>query len=144
MRIVLDTNVLVSGLLGLYSYPARIIDMITLGRLQCVYDDRIMTEYREVLSRPKFQAVISTRERRDILDYVARTGIHVVAGPLGNDIPAAPDPDDVPFVEVAVAGRAEIIITGNVQHFSFFENQQWGIKILSPRDCYELVCTKLT
>ena len=144
MRIVLDTNVLVSGLLGLYSYPARIIDMITLGRLQCVYDDRIMAEYREVLSRPKFQAVISARERRDILDYVARAGIHVVAGPLGNDIPAAPGPDDVPFVEVAVAGGAEIIITGNVQHFSYVRNQQWGIKILSPRDCYELVCTKLT
>jgi len=143
LRIVLDTNVLGSGLLGLYSCPARIIDMITLGRLQCVYDDRIMAEYWEVLSRPKFQAVISARERRDILDYVARAGIHVVAGPLRKDAPASPDPDDVPFVEVAVAGGAEIIITGNVQHFSYVRNQQWVIKILSPRDCYELVCTKL-
>lgn len=139
MRIVLDTIVLVSGLLGLYSYPARIIDMISIGRLQCVYDDRIMAEYREVLSRPKFQSILSDKERQDILDYLARAGIHVVAGPLGKDISAGPDPD-VPFVEVAVAGSAELIITGNVKHFSHIEDQQWGIKIVSPRDCYELIC----
>lgn len=141
MRIVLDTNVLVSGLLGLYSYPARIIDMICIGRLQCAYDDRIMTEYREVLSRPRFQTVISEKERQDILDYLARTGIHVVAAPLGKDATVAPDPDDLPFVEVALAAGAEFIVTGNVKHFSYVQDQTWGIRIVSPRDCYGLICT---
>ena len=143
MKIVLDTNVLVSGLLGLYSYPARIIDMLTIGRLQCVYDDRIMAEYREMLSRPKFQSVISGKERQYILDYLAHAGLHVVAEPLGKVISAIPDPDDVIFVEVAVAGDAEFIITGNVKHFSYVEEQPWGIKIVSPRVCYELICRRI-
>ena len=116
--------------------------MITIGRLQCVYDDRIIIEYREVLSRPKFQSVISDKERQDILDYLVREGIHVVAGPLGKNISTTPDPDDVPFVEVAVAGSAELIITGNVKHFSYVEDQPWGIKIVSPRVCYELICRR--
>ncbi|MEF8943532.1 MAG: PIN domain-containing protein, partial [Desulfohalobiaceae bacterium] len=79
---MLDTNVLVSGLLGVYSYPARVMDLVTIGRLQCAFDDRIMTEYKDVLSRPKFKQAISDRERRDILGYIAHSGIHVVAGPL--------------------------------------------------------------
>lgn len=143
MRVVLDTNVLVSGLLGLYSYPARVIDMIILGQLQCIYDDRIMTEYRDVLSRPKLRPAISDKDRRDILDHLARSGIHVMASPVGGDVDAAPDPDDVPFAEVAVAGAAKLIITGNASHFSFFAGNQWGINIVSPRECYELLCSKL-
>lgn len=60
MRIVLDTNVLVSGLLGVYTYPARMMDMVVLGRLKCVYDDRIMMEYREVLSRRNSDRLFQT------------------------------------------------------------------------------------
>lgn len=140
MKIVLDTNVLVSGLLGVYSYPARVMDMVVLGRLECVYDDRIMMEYREVLSRPKFGQVISDRERWDILGYLAHSGIHVVAAPLGSEVEAAPDPADVPFVEVAVAGRADLLVTGNTQHFSFFPGNDRGIRVVSPRQCYNLIC----
>jgi putative PIN family toxin of toxin-antitoxin system len=140
VRIVLDTNVLVSGLLGVYTYPARMMDMVVLGRLKCVYDDRIMMEYREVLSRPKFRQVISDRERGDILGYLAHSGIHVVAAPLGREVQAAPDPADVPFVEVAVAGGADLIVTGNTQHFSFFADNERGIRVVSPRQCYNLIC----
>jgi putative PIN family toxin of toxin-antitoxin system len=140
--VVLDTNVLVSGLLGLYTYPARLIDMVYIGRLQCVYDDRIMTEYRDVLSRPRFTQVISDKERKDLLGYLAHSGRHVVAGPLGKSTISAQDPDDVPFVEVAVAGSAKHIVTGNASHFSFFYSNQWGITVLSPRECYELMCSE--
>lgn len=113
--------------------------MITIGRLQCAFDDRIMTEYKDVLSRPKFKQAISDKERRDILGYIAHSGIHVVAGPLGKKVAVAPDPDDVPFVEVAVAAGAKLIITGNTDHFSFFIDNEWGIRVVSPRECYDLL-----
>lgn len=113
--------------------------MVILGRLQCAYDDRIMTEYREVLSRPKFRRAISDKERRDILARIAHSGMHVLASPLGKEVAAAPDPDDVPFVEVAVASGAQLIITGNADHFSFLADNEWGIKVVSPRQCYDLI-----
>ena len=53
MRIVLDTNVLVSGLLNPNGTPGRILDLI-LGRyLTLLYDDRIIGEYSDVLARPQ-------------------------------------------------------------------------------------------
>lgn len=139
MRVVIDTNVLISGLLSLYSYPARVIDLVYVGRFHCVYDDRIMTEYTEVLSRPRFKNVISDKERKNLLAYVVHSGIHVLAGPLEDKTFSAPDPDDMPFVEAAVAGQADCVITGNKKHFSFFINNPWTIKVLSPRECYDLI-----
>jgi uncharacterized protein len=140
-RVVIDTNVLVSGLLGLYSYPARIIDLVYSGKFECVHDDRILMEYREVLSRPKFAQALSRSERDDLIDYLERFGHHVLAGPLGPLADAAPDPFDLPFAEAAVAGTARYIITGNIAHFAFFSANAWDIRILSPKDCYNLVCS---
>ncbi len=140
MRAVLDTNVLVSGLMGLFTYPARVVDMLYTGRFSCIFDDRIMAEYEEVLHRPKFAAAVSQREIRDLLGYMARTGVHVLAGPVKHTVDLAPDPDDLPFVEAAVAGRADFIITGNLTHFSFFEGNSFGIRLISPRQFYEEAC----
>ena len=140
VRVVVDTNVLVSGLLGVYSYPARIIDLVYSGRFHCVHDDRILMEYREVLSRPKFASAISEHERDDLIDYLERWGLHVLPAPLGPLAANAPDPFDLPFAEAAVAGQASYIITGNTAHFDFFTGNQWGIRVLNPKDCHALVC----
>ncbi len=140
MRAVLDTNVLVSGLMGIFTYPARVVDMLYLGRFSCIFDDRIMSEYNDVLSRPRFAEAVSEKELRDLLKYIARTGIHVLAGPVKGTVNLAPDPDDLPFVEAAVAGRADYIITGNHSHFLFFEGNTFGIRIVSPREFYEEAC----
>ena len=140
VRVVIDTNVLVSGLLGVYSYPARIIDLVYSGRFQCVHDDRILMEYREVLSRPKFASAISKHERDDLIDFLERWGLHVLPGPLGPLADSAPDPFDLPFAEAAVAGQTKYIITGNTAHFDFFSDNRWGIRVLTPKDCHALVC----
>ena len=54
MIVVVDTNVLVSGLLSAHGASARVLDLLTTGDLQAVYDDRIAAEYRQVLARPRF------------------------------------------------------------------------------------------
>jgi putative PIN family toxin of toxin-antitoxin system len=140
VRVVVDTNVLVSGLLGVYSSPARIIDLVYSGRFQCVHDDRILMEYREVLSRPKFASAISEHERDDLIDFLERWGLHILPGPLDPIAGSAPDPFDLPFAEAAVAGQASCIITGNTAHFDFFTGNQCGIRVLSPKECHTLVC----
>lgn len=67
----------------MYSFPARIFDLVYSGRFQCVHDDRILMEYRQVLSRPKFAGAISGPERDDLIDFLERWGLHVLPGPIG-------------------------------------------------------------
>lgn len=141
MRIVLDTNVLVSGLLKVHSPPARIVDMILLEGVRCVFDDRILAEYAEVLGRPKFRPALDSGEGEQFLDFLRRTGVAVGAPPLRLAVPA-PDPFDLPFVEAAVAGGAEAIVTGNLRHFEFFQGNAWGIEILPPAELVARLCAQ--
>ena len=140
MLAVVDTNVLVSGLLTIHAPPARIVDQIFIGRIRCLYDDRILNDYRQVLARPKFSTVIAEQDREDLLDYLTRSGHAVLAEPLSGLSADLPDTDDLPFVEVAAAGRAELLITGNVSHFDFFRDNSWGVVVCTPRAAYERLC----
>ena len=113
MRIVLDTNVLVSGLLNPHGSPGRVLDLLAAGAVVLLYDDRIISEYREVLSRTRF--AFDPADVAALLAFIERVGEAVVAPPLNI---ALKDPDDVPFLEVAVAAAADALVTGNVRHFS--------------------------
>ena len=126
MRVVIDTNVLVSGLLSPYGSPGRIVNMMVSGELEVCYDARIITEYREVLFRPKFSFehgyVVS------IIEYIEYFGVPVSAKPLSKRLR---DPDDEPFLEVAIAGSAEALITGNSAHYPL--RGKSATRILTPR-----------
>ena len=54
MRIVLDTNVIVSSLMDAFSSSAEVVRVVISGKVQLCHDVRILSEYREVLLRPKF------------------------------------------------------------------------------------------
>ncbi|MHB9111809.1 MAG: putative toxin-antitoxin system toxin component, PIN family [Thermoleophilia bacterium] len=112
MKTVIDTNVLVSGLLSPDGAPARVLDLVIMGNLTPVFDDRILAEYRVVLSRPKFS--LSKRERKVVLDLLENNGQHITAPPLKLDLP---DPDDLSFIEAAVEGMCDFLVTGNRKHF---------------------------
>lgn len=113
MRIVLDTNVLVSGLLSPHGKPGRVVDLVTSGRVQLLFDDRIMSEYRAVLARARFG--FDPHDVAVLLAFVAREGEALSGVPLSLSLP---DPDDLPFVEVAAAGHAAALVTGNTSHFA--------------------------
>lgn len=112
MRVVLDTNIVVSALLSPHGAPAQLLRLALRGELAALYDDRIVTEYREVLSRPKFG--FDPEEIEAVVGQLERTGESVLAHPLPIDLP---DPDDLPFLEVAVAGNAHVLVTGNPRHY---------------------------
>jgi uncharacterized protein len=112
LRIVLDTNVLVSGLLTPHGPPGRMVDLLLAGEVTLIYDDRILSEDREVLERPRFDFDPGAVE--DVLELFATEGEAVTAPPLAVELP---DPDDLPFVEVAAAGRADALVTGNLRHY---------------------------
>ncbi len=125
MRIVLDTNVLVSALLNPFGAPGRLLDLILAGSVQMVYDDRILAEYREVLLRPRFG--FEKQQVQRLLEYLIFTGEGVSSSPLNAE---APDADDLPFAEVAVSGNADALVTGNPGHFAFLTHPP----VLSPAE----------
>lgn len=128
MRIVLDTNVLASALLSPHGTPARILELALTGLVAVVFDDRVFVEYEEVLSRPKLQ--IPASESTYVLDFLASEGMLVSPTPLA---PELPDPDDLPFVEVASAADVDALVTGNTRHFAP-AIEALAIPILSPAE----------
>jgi putative PIN family toxin of toxin-antitoxin system len=131
MIIVLDTNVIVSGILRPYSKAAAILRLAATGMIQLAYDFRILSEYRDVLNRPKFTFV--NEDINAFLDQVEKEGVLVSVMPLKFRLS---DPDDEPFLEVALAVRTEAIITGNKRHFPRKEYQE--TRILSPAEFLEV------
>ena len=127
MKIVLDTNVLVAGLLSPFGPCAAILRMISSGELTLCFDARILSEYSEVLSRPKFQ--FNMDKVFALVDHIEHRGHIVASSPLSNSLP---DPGDQPFLEVAVTAQVECLVTGNRAHFPMKLCQ--GVSVLSPSD----------
>jgi putative PIN family toxin of toxin-antitoxin system len=127
--IVLDTNVLVSALLSPFGPPGRLLDLVLIGEIQLALDDRLLAEYREVLSRPRFRFAPS--DVAALLAFLEREAVHVVAPSLHIKLP---DTDDLMFLEVAHASGA-VLVTGNSRHFP--EECRGTVAILSPRDFIE-------
>ena len=133
MLTILDTNVLVSGLLNPFGSPARVVDQVILNVVQVAYDDRIIAEYIDVLRRPAFG--FSEKNVRDLIEQIKLSGIHIVAKPLG--FTENPDPGDLPFAEVAITARVDAVVTGNLSHFQYLEKH--GVLVLSPSEFMESI-----
>jgi len=125
MNIVLDTNVLVAGLLSPFGPCGEILRMVSSGEITLSFDARILNEYQEVLSRPKFK--FDKDKTAALLDQIEHRGRTTAASPLVNSLP---DIDDEPFLEVAIAARVICIVTGNHVHFP--PDMCQGVMVLSP------------
>ena len=127
MKIVLDTNVFVSGLLTPFGTSGEIVRMVSAGKLILLYDSRILLEYQAVLFRSKFK--FDKDQIYLLIEYIQKNGQVVPTSPLKESLP---DPDDAPFIEVAIGGAAECLVTGNKIHFP--RQFRKGTKIFSPSE----------
>ena len=127
MRIVLDTNVLVAGLLSPFGPCAEIVRMVSSGEVRLCFDALILVEYDEVLYRSKFG--FDKDKIAALLDHIEHLGHTVASSPLRHSLP---DPDDEPFLKVAIAGKAVCLVTGHASHFPAKLCQ--GRRVLSPRE----------
>lgn len=131
MRIVLDTNVLVSALLKPNSNPAYVLRLILQREIELVLDERILDEYEDVLARPKFR--LDRRGRAEVIRDL--NAIAIVAGLPPRPV-RLPDPNDQPFLEAAMAAQADAIVTGNTRHFP--DESRGSIRIIAPTDLVQL------
>lgn len=125
MRIVVDTNVIVSALLNPGRQADRVLEAIRSRGDRVLYDRRIEQEYREVLARPKFKAIDPERAERLLHRVLGQGDLVTVGEPFASPMG---DPDDRCFVEVALAGGAEVLLTGNARDFP----TGLGFEVLGP------------
>jgi len=127
VKVVLDTNVVVSGLLSPYGPCAEIMRWVADGSLKLIYDGRILEEYRAVLQRPKFG--FDDRLIEHLMDAIEHEGLLVAAQPLKQRLP---DVADEPFLEAALAGEVDCLVTGDKKHFPL--RLRRGAKVVAPRE----------
>lgn len=121
---VIDTNVVVSGLLNPHGPSARVLDAVLDGRVKLVYDARILVEYRDVLHRPRLKL---SPDRVSAFLSGLQSQMIVTPSPL---VPVGPDADDIVFVEAALATNDKTIVTGNLAHYP--ATVLHGARVLTP------------
>jgi putative PIN family toxin of toxin-antitoxin system len=126
MRVVLDSNVLVSGLITPAGPCGHVLRLAFGGPLQPCVDNRILHEYETVLTRPRFR--IHPDDIADALEIIRLRSERILPPPLTPDLP---DKSDLPFLEVAAFAPA-LLITGNLRHFP--PRLRQSVTVLSPRE----------
>lgn len=121
---VIDTNVVVSGLLNPHGPSARVLNAVLDGRMKLVYDARILAEYRDVLHRPRLKLA---PEKIQAFLNALRGQVIVTPRAL---VVSAPDADDIVFVEAALATTDKTIVTGNLAHYP--PEILHGVRVLTP------------
>lgn len=107
VRVVCDTNVLVSALLG-SSNNQKIFDIFKKGRITLLFSKETLLELAEVLGRPKFK--ISSSEIRSLFRLIRRRAEMVPKGP---SIALCRDPKDDVILAAAFSGKADYLVTGD-------------------------------
>lgn len=127
-RFVIDTNTLVSRMLVPESVPAKAVSIAIRTGKVLVSEDTLV-ELSEVLSRKKFDPYVSIEDRQEFIRYLARICETVE---IVRRIDVCRDTKDNKFLELAVNGNADMIITGDndLLVLNPFEN----IRIIKPAD----------
>ena len=128
---VIDTNVIVSSLLKRDSIPAKILDSVISGIIVPLFNEEILEEYAEVISRKEFG--FSVEDIGKLLNFIAQNGLLLEKTAVQETLP---DPDDAVFYEIVMSARKNrdaYLVTGNIRHFP---SKNF---VVTPREMLEIV-----
>src|SRR5882672_6447204 len=108
-RVVVDNNALVSRLLIPNSVPGRAVRK-AVDEAQLLISEATLEELADVLARPKFDPYVSIADRQEFIRQLGRIAELV---PITFTVRACRDPKDDKFLELAINGRADLIVTGD-------------------------------
>jgi len=129
MRAVIDTNILISGLISKKSFPAKVLDFWILNKFEPVVSSEIIKEYGDVLTRDKFSVLGSIEERLTLLSRLLSLEQVILVNPQQKIDVIKDDPKDNIFLECAAAGGCKFIVSGD-QHLLQLKEHR-GIKIVT-------------
>jgi putative PIN family toxin of toxin-antitoxin system len=131
MRLVLDVNVWVSGLLW-QGAPRQVIDLARSGAVTIVVSEPILSELEDVLARAKFQSKLRSLgiTSQDLMHLVRQ--LSEVCVPVSVNVPNLHDPDDAVILGTAIAAKAVLVVSGDLDLLVLEEFAD--ISILTPND----------
>ncbi len=135
MRIVLDTNTIISGVISAGSPPRQLVDAAKAGAFDLITSETLLTELLDVLGRRKFEARLQAAglTPQGLVDDLRRLATVVSAPTVPRVVPD--DPDDDQVVAIAIAGTADFIVSGDRALLSLASYQ--GIPIVTAREAAE-------
>ena len=126
MRVVLDSNIVVSACLTPQGASATIVELALLGYFTLCISQEVLSEYQEVLARPKFSREL---ERiKTVLEGIEEMSEVIVPR---QRLTLSSDDEDNRLLECAQAAKADFLVTGNRKHFP---GRMDEVRILSPRE----------
>ncbi len=128
---VLDTNVLVSAMLKTSSVPGQVAAEALYGDIIPILNEDILSEYEDVLNRPKF--CFDKRAVEVFLDDLKRRAVYSDYGLIEDEIP---DPKDIVFYAVLMEKRKDeeaYLVTGNIKHFPV------KTYVVTPREMLDII-----
>jgi len=132
IKVVLDTNVLISALLKEGSAPAMIVSLLRKKQVLLCLSQEILEEYKAVLERKRFSD-LRKRKKKEIAELFAQIEREALwVTPKAPSEVIVKDPDDAKFVQSALDARADFLVTGNIKHFPLTKFQ--NTHVVTPRE----------
>ncbi|MHB8252403.1 MAG: putative toxin-antitoxin system toxin component, PIN family [Acidiferrobacter sp.] len=138
MRIVIDTNVLLSGLLW-YGTPHILFNQVRGGTVELVMSQTLLEEFNETITRRKFATILqrTTRTPERILNELQALAEMVIAPPLPQ--PVCRDPDDDAVLACALAAQADLVVSGDADLLVLEQFQ--GMRIVTASQAVNIIAT---
>lgn len=135
MRAVMDTNVLIAGLRSRNGASHELLRLVRAGLWTLVLSNTVLGEYHEVLHRESEVLGLNHSDADAYLDVICFLAEQVTLMTAWQ--PAATDPDDEPFVQLAREAKVEYLVTHNVQDLA--GAQRFGVKVIRPGEFLRIV-----
>ena len=133
MRLLLDTNIIISGLLSSKGAPGKLVRAWLSGRFELVTSEEQLDELRRVLDYEHLKRLIKPAQARDFVENVDALAIMAVDLPV---LDVSPDPDDNVILATAVAGDAEAVVSGDKRDVLALGEVE-GVSIITAREAVE-------
>ena len=135
MRVVLDTNVIISGLLRAGSPPDLLRQAWESRRLTLVSSKWQLDELRRVSRYPRLKSRFAPHEAGRLVGQIRRVAVMVDPA---SGVAVSPDPDDDPLIATAIAGDAQYLVTGDKNDLLALQSVS-GVRVVTARQMLEIL-----
>ncbi|MYD32233.1 MAG: putative toxin-antitoxin system toxin component, PIN family [Nitrospira sp. SB0677_bin_15] len=133
VRVVLDTNILIGALITKGTPPDKLYRAWLRGQIELVTSTAQLAEIADVLARPRLQKYLDADEAAAIVENLDTRAL-VLDDSL--EVNVSPDPQDNPILAAAIAGKADLIVSGDKKHVLALGEVE-GIPVVTAREALE-------
>ena len=135
MRVVLDTNILISALITKGTPPDRLYQAWLRNEIELATSTAQLAELTEVLARPRLHKFLEADEAAAIVENIDTRALVLAKLPL---VRLSRDPKDNPVLATAIAAKADLIVSGDQRHMLSLGEVE-GIPVVTAREALERI-----